>query len=94
MSTFIVFGKYSLNGIKEISPKRTKKAAAIIEANGGRLKAIYALLGKYDLMAIAEFPGVKEAMKASIELTKDLNIAFTTMPAIAVEEFDKMIEGT
>jgi uncharacterized protein with GYD domain len=94
MSTFIVLGKYSIDGIKDVSPKRTKKAAAIIEANGGQLKAVYALLGKFDLLAITEFPGVKEAMKASIELTKNLNIAFTTMPAITVEEFDNLIEGT
>ena len=93
MAKFIAFGKYSVEGMKDMSSKRTKKAAAIIEANGGQLKAVYALLGKVDLVAITDFPGVKEAMKASIELSKALGIAFTTMPAITVEEFDKLIEG-
>jgi hypothetical protein len=36
---------------------------------------------------------MKEAMKASVELTKLLGISFTTAPAVTVEEFDELIEG-
>ncbi len=32
-------------------------------------------------------------MKASIELAKLLGIAFTTSPAVTLEEFDKLVEG-
>ena len=41
-------------------------------------------------LKIVEFPGVKEAMKASVELTKVLDVSFTTVPAVTVEEFDKL----
>jgi len=44
------------------------------------------------VVAIVDFPGLKEAMKASIELTKLLGISFTTAPTVPVEEFDKLMQ--
>lgn len=40
---------------------------------------------------IVEFPGVGEAIRASVALNKALGIAFSTVPAIRVEEFDKLV---
>jgi len=60
---------------------------------GGKVEAGYALLGETDVVVIVDFPGVKEAMKASVELTKLLGISFTTAPAVTMEEFDELIEG-
>ena len=93
MLTFIMFGKYSFGAVKEISAERTAKATAIIGDIGGKVKAGYALLGEHDIVLVVDFPGVKEAMKASVELTKLLGISFTTAPAVTVEEFDKLIQG-
>ena len=93
MATFFMFGKYSIDAVKEISAERTVKATAVIGDPGGKVEAAYALLGETDLVLIVDLPGVKEAMKASIELTKLLGISFTTAPAVTVEEFDKLIEG-
>lgn len=93
MTTFFMFGKYSSDSVKEISAERTVKASTIIGDLGGEIKAGYALLGKTDLVLIVELPGMKEAMKASVELNKLLGIAFTTAPAVTVEEFDKLIGG-
>ncbi len=92
MATYIMFGKYSVNSMKEISIERNKKATAIIEKCGGLLKSAYALLGDTDMVAITDFPGTKEAMKASLELTKLTDISFTTAPAVTIEEFDKLAE--
>jgi uncharacterized protein with GYD domain len=55
------------------------------------VNSMYALLGKYDIVLITDFPGVAEVMKASIELNKLTNIAFTSFPAITIEEFDKIV---
>jgi len=93
MTTYIMFGKYSVDAVKEISAERTKKSVAIVESCGGQVKAVYALLGQTDVVAIVDFPGFKEAMKASIELTKLLGISFTTAPAVTIEEFDKLVEA-
>ena len=91
MDTYIMFGKYSLDAIKKISAERTQKADALIKANGGTLKAAYAVLGEYDLILIAEFPGTEQAMKVSVEAAKAFGISFVTAPAVSVETFDKMM---
>ena len=91
MATYIMFGKYSLDAVKEISAERTEKADALIKANGGTLKAAYAVLGEYDLVLIAEFPGTEQAMKVSVEAAKAFGISFVTAPAVSIETFDKMM---
>jgi uncharacterized protein with GYD domain len=69
MTTFLMSGNYSSGAVKEISAERTVKAHVLIGELGGEAKAGYALLGETDVVLIVEFPGVEEAMKASIELT-------------------------
>ena len=91
MAAFFMMGKYSAGSIKEISSGRTKKAVEVIEQNKGKVNSMYALLGGNDLVLITDFPGINEAMKASIALTKLSGIAFSTFPAVSVDEFDKMI---
>ena len=93
MQTFLMFGSYTMEAVGKISINRTKESEALIDKLGGRIKGGYALLGEMDLLIIAEFPGVKEAIKASVEMSKLLGIAFTTAPAVTVEEFDKLIVG-
>jgi uncharacterized protein with GYD domain len=92
MATYLMFGKFHIDTVKQISTERTKKATTIVEGCGGQVKAVYALLGETDVVAIVDFPGLKEAMKASVELAKLLGISFATAPAVTMEEFDKLIE--
>jgi len=91
MATFVMFGKYSAEAVGKISASRTQDAVAVIGDCGGKIKDWYVLLGETDLVGIVEFPGVKEAMKASVELSKLLGISFITAPAVTVDEFDKLI---
>jgi uncharacterized protein with GYD domain len=91
MGTYLLFGNYSQDSLKKISARRTAGAAAIIKKNGGELKAGYALLGEVDLVLIADFPENAKAMKASIELTRQLGIGFRTAPAVSVEFFDSLM---
>ena len=93
MATYFMFGKYSADAVGKISADRTEKGAATIEECGGKVKAGYALLGEKDLVLIVDFPGIKEAMKASVALSKLLGIGFSTAPAVSVEEFDKLVAG-
>ena len=93
MATYLMLGKYTIDAVGKISAERTKKAIASIEDFGGKVKAGYALLGEMDLVLIVELPGTKEAMKASVALSKLLGISFATSPAVSLEEFDKLVEG-
>ncbi len=90
MATFFMFGSYSHEALKGVSAARTKKAVSLIEKLGGKVLAMYALLGKYDLVLITEFPALESAVKCSVELNKLTGIAFSTQPALALEEFDRL----
>jgi uncharacterized protein with GYD domain len=91
MATFFMFGRYSSEALKGMSSKRTKEAESLIKKLGGEVKAMYSLLGEKDLVFILTFPGMEQAMKASVALSKMTGISFTTSPAVTVEEFDKMM---
>jgi uncharacterized protein with GYD domain len=90
MATYIMLGKYTAEAIKGISPERTKKAVAAIEKLKGKVNAMYVLMGTHDLLVSANFADNKDAMKASIALTKLTGIGFSTSAAVSVDEFDKM----
>jgi uncharacterized protein with GYD domain len=91
MATFLMFGKYSAEAAKKISSKRTKDVVNLIKKFGGKVKAMYALLGERDLVFILTFPEMEQAMKASVALSKSTGISFATYPAVTVEDFDKMV---
>lgn len=91
MSTYLMFGKYSLEALKVISAQRTDEAMAIIKEHGGEFKSGYALLGDVDLVLIVDLPSTEQAMKTSAALAKSLGISFSTSPAVSVEDFDKLM---
>ena len=92
MSTYFMFGKYSMDGMKSISARRTDKALALLKQNGGELISGYILLGETDLVLIVNFPDLPSAMKASVALSKLLSVSFSTLPALAMADFDKLLE--
>ena len=91
MSTYIMMGKYSAEAYEGISSSRTQKALEIAKNLNGEIKSIHVLLGEYDVHIIAEFPGLKEAISASIALQKLTGITFSTAEALTAEEFDTFI---
>jgi uncharacterized protein with GYD domain len=91
MATYIMFGKYSAEGIKGISAGRTGQANDLIKKNGGSLKSAYACLGGTDLVFIVDLPDTQKALATSAGLSKLTGIAFTTAPAVSIEGFDKLM---
>ncbi len=91
MQTFIMLGRYSAQSLQGMSVQRTHKAKSLIKHFGGEVETIYAMLGDWDLVVILAMPGVEEAMKAAVALTKLTGIDFTTMPAVPVETFDRLM---
>jgi uncharacterized protein with GYD domain len=86
-----MFGKYPFEAVKEIHPERTRKAKKIIEALGGKVTGMYAILGDYDLVLILELPSLDEAIKISVDLHILTGVHFSTFPAVPVEYFDTLI---
>lgn len=91
MSTFFMFGKYSAESMRGISAQRTREVMDIVDRFGGEIVSMYALLGAYDLVLIVKFGSMEDALKASVTISQSLGISFSTLPAIPVEEFDKLL---
>ncbi|MGQ9564420.1 MAG: GYD domain-containing protein [Thermogutta sp.] len=91
MATFVMLGKYSREAMAQISAERTEKFVKMITELGGTVRAMYATLGEVDLVIVVELPGVEQAAKASVLVSKDTGIHFSTHPAIAVKDFDQLI---
>ena len=91
MSIFLMFGRYSSEAIRDISPERTEKAREVIQKNGGKIISMYAVMGEHDLVFTIDFPDADKAMAASVALHKLTGIHFTTSPVVEVEHFDKLM---
>ncbi|MFP4114525.1 MAG: GYD domain-containing protein [Spirochaetota bacterium] len=90
MQTFLFFGSYTRDAIEGIDARRTKLAEETIAGFGGKLRSVYALLGDYDIIMIADLPGVPEALQVSIAVTQRTGIRFKSVPALAVADFDRL----
>jgi uncharacterized protein with GYD domain len=91
MPIFLMFGKYTSEALKGISPDRTDKAVELIKKNGGKVISMYAVLGEHDLVFTLDFPDAEKALAASVALNKLTGISFTTSPVVEVEKFDKLM---
>jgi len=91
MPIFMMFGKYSSEALKGISPERTDKAVELIKKNGGKVVSMYAVLGEHDLVFTLDFPDAEKALATSVALNKLTGISFTTSPVVEVEKFDKLM---
>jgi uncharacterized protein with GYD domain len=91
MNTYFMFGKYSHEATKEITPERTTKAIKIIDKLGGQVKGMYAILGDYDIIMLIEGPDMETIMKISVDLHILTGIHFSTFPAMPVDYFDALI---
>ena len=91
MATYFMFGKYTPDAIRGVSPDRTRKAIELIEDHNGKVQGIYGLLGEHDLVLILDLPDTGTAMKISVALHRMTGISFCTEPAVSVEEFDHLM---
>jgi uncharacterized protein with GYD domain len=92
MTTYLLFGNYSLEGVRGISVARTQQAMSLIKELGGAYKGGYAMLGGIDVLLIIELPDMEAAVKASTGLSALLGISFNTSPAVSMEEFDRLMD--
>ena len=56
MATFFMFGKYSVEGAKGISAKRTEEVIKVVKKFKGEVKEMYALLGRKTWFLLSTFP--------------------------------------
>jgi len=93
MATYILLGRYTAQGLKDIK-KTTQRAQTVkqMAAKAGlNMKETYWTLGQYDVVAVFEAPD-DEAMTAfALSVARSGNVTTQTMRAFASTEMDTML---
>jgi len=93
MATYVLLTKVSSAGIKTLqsNPKRIKEVNQEIEAQGGRVVAQYATLGRYDFVNIVEAKDNEVIARISVNLGARGTVSIETLSALPVEQFVRAI---
>jgi uncharacterized protein with GYD domain len=83
-------GKESLETMEK-SPDRRQAAREMITGEGGELLAIYYTFGRYDVVAVAEYPDDGAAARAAITFRGEGNTSVETLPAFTEGEWDEEV---
>jgi len=94
MATYIMLSTLTDEGRKTLKerPDRLQEVNREIEAMGGRVTQQYAVLGGYDFINILEAPDNETVARISVELGSRGTVTLTTLPAMPVDEFTKMLK--
>lgn len=95
MATYILLSTLTDEGRKTLKerPERLQEVNKEIEAMGARVTQQYAVLGGYDFINIMEAPDNETVARISVELGARGTVTLTTLPAIPVEDFTRMLKG-
>ena len=93
MAKFLMCGSCPSEALREIGIGYKEKALEVARMFDGEIDAMYSTAGEYDLVILIDLPDIESAMKVSIELNKLTGIAFSTSPAITLEELFNSEEG-
>lgn len=93
MATFISLLRYTHQGITTIkdAPGRIDAARKAYRALGAEIKALYLVMGQYDIVALVEAPDDATAVKAALTLGSKGNVTSETLRAFTEEEFRKIV---
>jgi uncharacterized protein with GYD domain len=95
MATYISLLRYTQQGITSIkqAPGRIDAARKAYKALGAELKALYLVIGRYDIVALVEAPDDTVAAKVALALGSKGNVSSETLRAFTEEEFRTMVAG-
>ena len=96
MATYLMLSRLTDEGRKTLKerPGRIKEVNKEVETMGGRVTAQYALLGSYDFVNVIEAPSNEVIARISVELGARGTLDITTYPAMSVDTFAEMLQGS
>jgi uncharacterized protein with GYD domain len=94
MQTYVTLYKFTDQGIKNIKdiPRLMEDNIKNWEAVGGKVIALYTLMGEYDLIGIGEAPSDEIAMSFLMAMGSRGNVRTTTLKAFTKEQFVAMVK--
>lgn len=95
MSTYIILGNYTDQGIRNIkeSPNRLDAAKEVTKQLGAEMKEFYLTLGAHDFVTVTEAPDDETAAKLVLALGSLGNARTTTLRAFTEGEYRNLIQG-
>ncbi len=95
METYIILGKYTQEGVRNIkeSPARIEAARKAIEAAGGKLLSWHLTLGQYDFVVVTEAPDAKVGTAVLLAIGAEGNSRTETLRAFTEEEFGEIVKS-
>jgi uncharacterized protein with GYD domain len=93
MATYIVFAKFTEQGIQGMKDAPNRRAAAkeLAKSLGGEIKHSYLTTGRYDLVFIAEFPNEDAVAQMALRLGMRGNLRTETMLAFDESAVDRIV---
>lgn len=94
MQTYVTLWKYTKDGLMDIKKtnKRFELAKKVVKEAGGKVSAVYGLIGTYDLMTVMEMPSEKVAAATILKICSTGRVTSQTMTALSLEEFVTMTQ--
>ena len=94
MGLYVMLTNLTDEGRKTVKekPERIKEVNKEVEKMGVKVLTQYALLGAYDFLNIIEAPDNQAVAKVAVELGSRGTISTTTLGALSVDDFIKMLK--
>jgi len=97
MPVYVSLVNFTHNGLMTMKDKGVARSDMVkknVESLGGKLLDAYYCLGKYDVVAILEFPNNRAAMQAGVLNASMGHIRIKTMPAVSRDEWKTVLKET
>ena len=93
MATYIVLNSWTQRGIEQVkeSPARLDAAKQAAQAMGAEIKAFYLVMGRYDMVIVAEAPDDETVAKLALATGAQGTVRTETLRAFTEEEYRKII---
>ena len=93
MATYIVLVNWTQKGIENVkeSPDRLDAAKKAFQAAGAELKEFYLVMGKYDMVVVAEAPDDETVAKVALTIGSGGAIRTETLRAFTEKEYRNIV---
>jgi len=93
VATYVLLTRVTAAGIKTLqaNPRRIKEVNQEVTAQGGRIIAQYATLGRYDFVNVIEAKDPETIARISVGLGARGTVQIETLSAIPVETFIRAV---
>ncbi len=94
MPLYIIFGKYTQEGITKIkeAPQRVDAAKRLAASVGGEIKEFFFTMGQYDFVVLIEAPNNETMMKTLFMVGRGGAARTETLVALPLEKAAKIIK--